>query len=167
MGAQPAASCFSIGPYADAASATRVATVLQGRGLSAQQRAAVRAETSGFWDYIPPLKNAAEASKAQKALERAGVKEVDVMSQPEYAGRISVGLFDDEAHAKQRAVEVRALGYTVAVEPRQRQINEYWLDLSPSGSAPAVAIEDATLSNGSTLQKTACPAAGTAAPPAG
>jgi len=167
MGGAPAgASCFSIGPYADAQSAARVAGVLQGRGLGAQQRMAPHAETSGFWDYIPPLKNAAEVSKARQALERAGIKDVDVLSQPEYAGRISVGLFDDKDHADKRAADVRALGYTVDVEARQRQGSEFWLDLSPAASAPAVALDDAALSNGATLQKTACPAPGAAPGPA-
>ncbi len=164
---QPTAACYSIGPYADADSATRVTLALQGRGFAPRQRNAARNEITGWWDYIAPLKNAAETNRARTALEAAGIKDVEVMSEPEYAGRISVGLFNDEDHAQKRAVTVRALGYTVEVEPRQRQWNDYWLDVDPPAAAPTLALDDPALANGSTLQKAACAPAETAQPATG
>ena len=76
--------------------------------------------------FVQPASCPQLLAAIRTALEAAGIKDVEVMSQPEYAGRISVGLFNDDEHAQKRAVAVRAMGYVVEVEPRQRQWNDHY-----------------------------------------
>ena len=63
------------------------------------------------------------------------------MTQSGQAGRISVGIFSDQAHAVRRAEQVRQLGLKPVLDLHQHTISAHWLDidLKPNEPEPPVA----------------------------
>ena len=70
-----------------------------------------------------------------------------------------MGLFSEKAGADKRAAAVRAAGFEPAIEARQHNVNQYWLDVDLASDVPlpAVAALIAGLSISTTPQWGACP----------
>ena len=84
------------------------------------ERRAVASEGSGWWVFVPPLPNKAEADRKAAELKELGVKDYFVVQDAgpsQYA--ISLGVFSGEKGGQERLAELKAKGVKSAkVAPR-------------------------------------------------
>lgn len=125
----PTTQCHSIGPFADDKQVQSVAVALTARGIGSLARTAERQVPNGQWVYIEGFSSATDRQHALQKLKQAGLKDVAEMSDPQYSGRISAGIFFDPKGAQNRAARVRAAGFQPVIEERQRTVSERWLDV--------------------------------------
>ena len=140
--AAPATRCQSLGPFTDSTRMLSVSAALTARGIGSLVRQVERPVTDGNWVYIDDLKGAADRQRVLQSLKRAGLRDVAEMTEPQYAGRISAGIFMDPRGADERAASVRAAGFTPKIEVRQHVVPERWLNVEwPIGAAPIAPAE--------------------------
>jgi hypothetical protein len=139
--AAPAMRCASLGPFADAAAATAVQTALGTRQLQGNGRQGVGNELEGYWVRIESLPDLVARARAVGRLERAGVHGVLPLSDPE---QLSAGVFADQAAADKRAALVRSAGYKAVVEPRNRAVTQFWIDVQLPLDMPLPAVDALT-----------------------
>jgi len=133
--------CRSLGPFTDPAAAAAVIDALRKRGVEPQQRRVEASIADGYWVHID-LPDKDSQRRAFARLIAAGVHDAAMMTQPADAGRISVGVFADQAHAVHRAEQVRALGFKPVLELHQRPGEQQWLDMYLHRDAPEPAVTD-------------------------
>ena len=73
---------------------------------------------SSYLVYLPPASSLGEAQRRVAALRQAGVDDVFLMPEGPLRLGISLGLFTREAGARERASQVRGLGYDPLIAPR-------------------------------------------------
>jgi len=148
--------CASLGPLAAAVDSAALRTALQARNLLSRERQQSSQEIEGYWVYIDKLSDAADRDRALRRLNRFGVRDAAALGS---SGQVSVGLFSEKAGADKRAAAVRAAGFEPAIEARQHNVNQYWLDVDLASDVPlpAVAALIAGLSISTTPLWGACP----------
>ena len=125
----PTTQCHSIGPFAEDTQVQSVAAALTARGIGSLARTLERQVPNGQWVYIEGFNSATDRQRALQKLKHAGLKDVAEMSEPQYSGRISAGIFFDPKGAQSRAVRVRDAGFQPVIEDRLRTVSERWLDV--------------------------------------
>lgn len=162
--AELATRCRSIGPFAGAVAASAAAGVLRSHGVQPRDRTAETNTADGYWVYVGDLKDPGEQRRALARLSDAGIHDAAAMTQSDQAGRVSVGIFSDQAHAVRRAEQVRLLGFKPVLELHQRTVDQHWLDVNLKLSDPDPALtelsggtDSADNANG-VLNITDCPA---------
>jgi len=148
--------CASLGPLATAVDSASLRTALQARNLPGRERQQASQEIEGYWVYIDKFNDAAARDKALRRLDRFGVRDAAALGS---TGQVSVGLFSEKTGADKRAAAVRAAGFEPAIEVRQRNVTQYWLDVDLASDVPlpAVAALIAGLSISTTPLWGACP----------
>ena len=133
--------CRTLGPFADQTALQTAAAALRARGITARNRAVERNVEDGYWVYISDLSGADDQRRVLAQLEKGGIHDASLMSDAENSGRISVGLFSEQARAVRRAEQVRALGFKPILDLHQRVQRAFWLDmeLHPDQPEPPVA----------------------------
>lgn len=131
------ARCRSLGPFTSAAAARLVAGQLRARGLSPTDRSVDISLNDGYSVYIDQSGDAAARRRAVARLNQAGIQEA-VLGAP--AGRISLGVYADQARAVRRAEQVRQLGFKPVLDIHQSAVSTHWLDinLEPNEPTPPV-----------------------------
>ncbi len=125
-----AASCLSVGPFADRASSAEAAAVLDRGGFQPHERAEQGAPSQSYWVYVGGLSQSA-ADAALVALEQAGIEDARVMPENGAAGRrVSLGVYSERARAERRAEAVRHAGLAPQIGERKLGAAVYWLDLT-------------------------------------
>jgi len=133
--APAAAGCVSIGPFLDVSDVARASTSLGALGMTPRQRTADGTVWAGHWVSLGGIRTRVEADGIVARLRSFGVTDAYVMEGPEPL-TISMGLYTEEQRALRRLDEVKALGYSAQVTPRERIGPVYWVDVDvPSGSA--------------------------------
>ena len=110
-------------------------------------RSVERSVEDGYWVYIGDLGSAADQRRALARLEKGGITDASLMSDAEDAGRISVGIFSEQARAVRRAEQVRTLGFKPILDLHQRVQRAFWLDMElhrDQPEPPVTALESAT-----------------------
>ena len=148
--------CASLGPLSAAVDSTALKTALQTRNLPGRERQLSSQEIEGYWVYIDKPGDAAATDKALRRLSRFGVRDAAVLAE---TGQVSVGLFSEKTGADKRAAAVRAAGFEPAIEVRQHNVHQYWLDVDLASDVPLPAVAALTvgLSINTTPQWGACP----------
>mgnify|MGYP001081752243 CR=1 FL=1 len=114
--AQPpkTAACLYWGEFSGSALALaneRLATL----GLGARLQARTVEHSSGFWVYMPPLKNAAEVQRKIGQLKKLGVNDHFVVQEPgEWMNAISLGVFRTQQAAESHLDNLRKQGVRTA-----------------------------------------------------
>lgn len=125
----PTTQCHSIGPFSEEKQMQSVAAALTARGIGSLARTVERQLPNGQWVYIEGFNSATDRQHALQKLKHAGLKDVAEMSDPQYSGRISAGIFFDPKGAQSRAARVRDAGFQPVIEERLRTVSERWLDV--------------------------------------
>ena len=161
----PAASCISVGPFDDEATATRSATQLRDKGFTPRQRAEQGEVSKGFWVFIGGLKTDRDVSQVLRTLEQSHIDDAHVMPDTGDVHQVSVGLFSDRDRADHRAQSVQKLGLQPEVAERKLPATVFWMDVDvPAGSASPTAQDLAAADSGdSRVSVVSCP--GSATPP--
>jgi len=139
--------CRTLGPFATQAGAQSAAAALRARGITTRDRSVERSIEDGYWVYIGDLGSAADQQRALARLEKGGIMDASVMSDAEDAGRISVGIFSEQARAVRRAEQVRTLGFKPILDLHQRVQRVFWLDMElhrDQPEPPVTALEGAS-----------------------
>jgi hypothetical protein len=165
----PPPPCATIGPFINDVDTIAAEQKLTAAGWGVLRRAVTEQQREGYWVYVTHADSNAQA-RTLNALRAAGIRDAFAMpDDPEY--KVSVGIFNEEDRAEDRAQRVQRLKLDAMVQERLREQTVTWLDI------PGVARE--TLADGrleqsglqlERLQIEACPAtsqpAATAAPAA-
>lgn len=161
-----AASCISVGPFDDEASATRGATQLRDKGFAPRQRTEQGEVSKGFWVFIGGLKTDRDVAQVLRTLQQSHIEDAHVMPDAGDPRQISVGLFTGRDRADRRAQSVQKLGLQPEIAERKQPTTVFWMDLDvPSGAAGPTA-QDVTSPDGggeSQISVISCP--GSARPP--
>lgn len=112
--ALPPKACLYWGEFSGSALALaneRLATL----GLGARLQARTVEHASGFWVYMPPLKNAAEVQRKIGQLKKLGVNDHFVVQEPgEWMNAISLGVFRTQQAAENHLESLRKQGVRTA-----------------------------------------------------
>jgi hypothetical protein len=137
-----------------------VSATLTTRGIGSLVRQVERKVADGNWVYIDGLQSVAERQRALQKLRRAGLRDVAEMTDVQYSGRISAGIFMDPRGAEERAAKVRAAGFEPLVEVRQHGIPERWLNVEWNVGATPIAPAELGIAGSpdAMLAWTDCPA---------
>lgn len=139
--------CRTLGPFANQTGAQAAAAVLRSRGIVTRDRTVERSVEDGYWVYIADLGSPAEQQRALARLQKGGIQDATLMSNSEDAGRISVGIFSEQARAVRRAEQVRTLGFRPILDLHQRVQRAFWLDMDlhrDQPEPPVSAIQSAS-----------------------
>ena len=138
--ALPAAPCATVGPVGDEVRAMEIEQLLRDMQLVPLRRTVTADTPDGWWVHVATADPAAQA-RALRAIREAGINDAFAMpDDPQF--RVSVGLFSQEARARNRAGAVRALQLEPVVAQRMAQETSFWFELP--GTAPA-AVDAARL----------------------
>jgi hypothetical protein len=156
-----AATCVSVGPYAEPAQAAVAAAELTRLGFSARQRSGTDDVRVGTWVHVADLATPVDARNALAALRAAGLDEASLVTDPA-AGEaeiVSVGVYADPGRATEAADRVRQAGFAVATSERRRMQDVIWLDVDreANGSLPALEALPAPPAGALPLELRACP----------
>jgi hypothetical protein len=132
----PGQRCRTLGPFVDEIAARTAAATLRTRGIAPRDRTVDSSVEDGYWVYIGDLNDPAAQRSALARLQRGGIHDAAVMTDAGEAGRLSVGIFNEQARAVRRAEEVRALGFTPILDLHQRVQRAYWLDMDLHADQP-------------------------------
>jgi len=98
----------------------RVEAVIEKLELSQAPVRRAIADASGYWVFMPPLKDKAEVANKVGELKALGVTELFVVQDPgQWHNAISLGIFRTEEAAEKFLVELRKLGVRTAVVARR------------------------------------------------
>jgi hypothetical protein len=151
--------CMSLGPFNDLAQKTRVASLLEQRGLVPQERTEAGDVRDGYWVYVAGLKSAADESRALKSLQEAGIVDAQAVPATDEGRRVSVGLFLERPRAERRARAVQHLGFSPDIVERRHPGTVYWIDVDLGTVDATVAAEGLTAPDQgeARIQVRACP----------
>jgi hypothetical protein len=139
--------CRTLGPFANVAAAQTAAAALRVRGIAARDRSVERSVDDGYWVYIGDLSGAGDQQRALARLQKGGISDATLLSDAENAGRISLGIFSEQARAVRRAEQVRNLGFKPVLDLHQRVQRAFWLDMElrrDQPEPPVTTLESAT-----------------------
>lgn len=129
------AQCFSVGPFADAASAAAARAQLQPLAQKLATRAQASTSNARGWRVYLPSASADAAQATAQRIRAAGFSDLFVMSGTE-ANAIALGRFRSEESARKRGAELAAAGFAVKVESLgDSATGPIWIDVSTTTSS--------------------------------
>jgi len=132
--------CVSFGPFADPAEAAEAQAKLQPQVVELQPRRAY-AGTARSWKVFLPASASMDAAEAAAAkVDEAGFKDYFVVREGDDALTIALGLYRNEATARERIATLAASGFEAELAPLGAGPPRYWLDVGAgAGFDPAAA----------------------------
>ena len=110
------------------------------------ERRNVARETGGWWVYIPPLANKAEADKKVGELKRIGVSDFFIIQDNVNRFAISLGIFSSEKGGADRLADLKSKGVRSArLVPRPGNENAFTLQVSGPLAGKAALLEAVSL----------------------
>ena len=117
--------CYRAGPFDDKVVAEDVSALLESEGHDALLSKQEVIKPSGYWVILPPEQ--ATAPDILKRLIEAGMEDAWKISEGEYKGGYSLGLFHERNNATLRSAEVELIGLTAKIIERSRDESSYWV----------------------------------------
>lgn len=156
-----AATCVSVGPFADEAQATVAAGSLRRLGFDSRLRAAQDEVRVGYWVRVPDLTTPVDAANALAALRAAGLTDAYVIADATPGSSISIGVYSDAARAAAISETVGRAGFATQTSDRLRTQDVFWLDVDRQANGGIPVPEDvaAPASGALPLELRACPSA--------
>lgn len=134
--------CVSAGPYVDRASAERAAARLSRLGFASRSRPAREEIRVGQWVRLENLATPEDAANALGVIRSAGIADAYVIAEEGTGTIISLGVFADEARARQAVTIARMAGFEPQVVDRLRPADVFWLDIDRRANAGLPALEE-------------------------
>ena len=119
----------SLGPFENLTEATKAMTSLIEVGYDPSQRIAEGQIRAGFQVSITGYSSQSEARNVHSELRSKGVTDAYVIPGTDPPHTISLGVFSNLARSRNRAREIRNMGFNPAVTERTRAGSVYWLDI--------------------------------------
>ena len=134
--------CVSAGPYVDRPSAEQAAARLSRLGFASRTRPAREEIRVGQWVRLENLATPEDAANALGLIRSAGIADAYVIAEEGTGTIISLGVFADEARARQAVTIARMAGFEPQVVDRLRPADVFWLDIDRLANAGLPALED-------------------------
>jgi len=132
------APCATIGPFSTELEVLAAEQKLTAAGWGLARREVTEQQREGYWVYVD-TPNSNDQARTLNAIRASGIKDAFAMPDDPHF-RVSVGVFQDEERAEDRASRVQKLKLDAVVRERLRDRQVLWIDV------PGVARE--TLSDG-------------------
>lgn len=125
--------CYSLGAFRTNEEATGAVMQLKAQGWLSLARKADERVPKGYWVFIPPSRNTADAKKTLREMHAANVDSFLITKGPN-TNAISVGIYSDRKYAEERRDELRAKGFDIKLEERFTTQSQFWVDMMPEGT---------------------------------
>jgi len=130
---QIASNCISLGPMQNLAVVETVTAELLSLGLSVKRRSVPGEIWLGHWVYIEGIPTRSAADEVVEQLKLGRIDDTYVIdADDEYV--VSLGVFTEEARARQRYSAAQQLSLQPTMSDRTRPGDVYWLDVTHDGS---------------------------------
>ena len=121
--------CTQIGPFRAADTADQAMQQLLSSGISAQAKALKIRHGEDFWVLIPAMSGRDASLSWLRELDAQGV-DAYLITEGDYAGGISLGLFSQGTLAAELQKRIANRGYAARMEEIPRFREEHWLEIS-------------------------------------
>jgi hypothetical protein len=140
--AVPAAACLAWGPFAEA-DAARARELLSARVPAEAVTSREVTSPSSWWVFMPPQKSRAEAQRKMAQLKALGITDYALVeTENEWLNALELGVFPDEARAREYLANLQQLGVrTAQVGERRGRTAVEWLVREPGESVMARVLE--------------------------
>jgi len=152
--------CQLAGPFDDEATAGRKAGALKAHGFEVKVEERSTLVQKGLRVLSEQLPSRAAALGLQERLQAAGIKDLYVVTRGKFTDRVALGLYKNERPARERVDQLKAMGFTVEIQPWLERGNQYFLAVRGVPDAESakvlgalpVAATDGALGNGTCEQ---------------
>lgn len=131
--AQNLLGCVSVGPFPNRVDVEDAVKALTEGGFETSQRTAQGDVWLGYWVYIDAIETQAEAATIVEELSQEGIDEAYVIADGNNGNIVSLGVFSEQARARQRFSDAEALGLAPVVANRSQPGEVFWLDVTARG----------------------------------
>lgn len=121
--------CLELGPWVTQVDLRRALDALTPVVNRIQFREAREVIRRGYRVFLPSQGSREKALEVARQLSARGLSDYYVVTAGDERDSISLGLFRDEANARARLQQVRALGFDAQLQPRNDELPQYWLDI--------------------------------------
>ncbi|MBS0381731.1 MAG: SPOR domain-containing protein [Proteobacteria bacterium] len=121
-------ACSTLGPFMTAVDMRSAVQALSPHVARIQYREEKVQRSHGYWVYLPAAASREAALDAARALAAKGINDYYVVTAGDSQNTISLGLFNDQANAQSRLVQLQKLGFAAKVEQRVDTEPAYWVD---------------------------------------
>jgi len=121
--------CHSFGPFEDEATLEKAQSRLQPVVAQLQRRTTWAGTARNWRVYLPAFADIAAAETVANDIAEAGFLDYYVLRDGEQAGSVALGLFRNEAPARERQAALAAAGFDAQVAPVGAGPPRYWLDI--------------------------------------
>ena len=129
--AADAAQCFSLGPFADAASATAAGAKLSSQSTRQRTREVPGKAASGYQVTLPPSADRATAQALAQRIGAAGFEDLLVVASGDQANGIALGRYGSREAADRRQSALQAAGFPAQLQAiGNESAAQWWLDLA-------------------------------------
>lgn len=135
--APAARQCFTAGPFETVPAMISAREALGPLAEDIEERESEALVELGYWVSLPPSAGLAEAGETLQVLDRAGLRDMAVVTDDAGEHRVSLGYFLEEANARARRDEVRALGFEAETRLQRESQRRFWMDYAFSDAAAA------------------------------
>ena len=126
-----AAQCFSLGPFADAASATAAGAKTTAQATRQRSREVPGRAASGYQVTLPPSADRAAAQALAQRIGAAGFEDLLVVANGEQANGIALGRYGSREAAERRQSALQAAGFPAQLQAiGNESAAQWWLDLA-------------------------------------
>ncbi|MET0814054.1 MAG: SPOR domain-containing protein [Pseudoxanthomonas sp.] len=136
------AQCFSLGPFADQASARSAAARLGGQATRSNPRELPGKTAQGYNVVMPPQVDRAAAQALAQRIGAAGFDDYLVTNTGAQANGVALGRYRSLEAAERRQAALRAGGFDAQLQPIGNQgAPQWWLDIAAASYATAPVLQ--------------------------
>lgn len=138
----PPAQCFSLGPFADQASATAAAARLGNQALRPRTRELPGKAASAYNVVLPPAADRETAQALAQRIGAAGFDDFLLINQGEQANGIALGRYGSREAAQRRQSALQAKGFQAQIQAVGAEgTAQWWLDVTAGEGAGAAQLK--------------------------
>ena len=138
----PPAQCFSLGPFADQASATAAAARLGNQALRPRTRELPGTAASAYNVVLPPAADRETAQALAQRIGAAGFDDFLLINQGEQANGIALGRYGSREAAQRRQSALQAKGFQAQIQAVGAEgTAQWWLDVTAAEGVEASQLQ--------------------------
>ena len=153
---QTALQCRKIGPFTDDADATRIASALRELGEIVTQQTSQRVVDNGEMIVSTQQASIDAARSLAAEMKAAGVEDLFVFGEGINAGRVALGLYQDNGRAEARQRDMLEMGFESELQPHRTKRPEYWLDIELAHDHGATSLDSNPILAGVPITPVSC-----------
>ncbi len=121
---------YDLGPFFEMGKVEEVVRFLESHDVQAGFAEKKERQPLGYIVVSRRFESRAAAGNMMDTLAIKGIRDLTYMRAGDYAGRISMGAYSNEANARVREDVLQELGFDVEVIQRSRMISQWWIQLA-------------------------------------